>query len=116
MICSTVREGMECPLMEKDGCSYDGGCQPIVEKCLKFTIDVEKTVGGKKEIETLTSGPCKKITTSTDGKMWLCRAYVSPASKWKLGNCNHATHVLTIEEQKKLLNPLKASRRKRRDR
>ncbi|MGB5423817.1 MAG: hypothetical protein WBN03_16760, partial [Desulfobacterales bacterium] len=34
MICTTVREGRECPFMTAKGCSYNGGiCHEIVEQC-----------------------------------------------------------------------------------
>ena len=41
-----------------------------------------------------------------------CKTYTSPASKWKLGNCNFATHVkVEIAAATAKVNPLKASKR-----
>ena len=41
-----------------------------------------------------------------------CKTYASPASKWRLGICNFATHVKPeIVTAKTRVNPLKASKR-----
>jgi hypothetical protein len=40
-----------------------------------------------------------------------CSACPEPALKWKWGNCNMATHVVTAAENKQKINPLKASKR-----
>jgi hypothetical protein len=46
-------------------------------------------------------------------EMQFCTAYMSPASKWRNGNCPLATHVKRTEEDKGFkLNPLKASKRR----
>jgi uncharacterized protein DUF6811 len=89
MICTTVREGLECPFMTKKGCSYNGGaCHEAVEAC--------EGCGRSKEF---TSG-------------WFCTSFPEPATKWKNGNCNMATHVTAqIATNKVKINPLKASKR-----
>jgi len=34
LVCTTIKEGMECPFMTTSGCSYNGGiCHEIVEEC-----------------------------------------------------------------------------------
>ncbi len=89
MICTTVREGLDCPLMTKKGCSYNGGeCKPIVEQC----------------------EGCQKVVENENGKY--CSAVPDPIVKWKIGNCNMATHVKTeVATNKVKINPLKASKR-----
>lgn len=89
MVCSTVRKDKECPFMTAKGCSYNGGiCHEIVEKC-------------------------KGCNRSTEYSLaWYCTSYPDPSLKWKNGNCNLATHVITAPvEVKAKLNPLKASKR-----
>lgn len=89
MICTTVRNGKECPFMTTKGCSYNGGiCHEIVEQC---------------------SG-CNRTMEVISG--WYCTACPDPALKWKNGNCNLATHVTAVATQaKNKINPLKASKR-----
>lgn len=40
-----------------------------------------------------------------------CSSYPEPASKWKGGNCNFATHIKTEAAAKAKVNPIKASKR-----
>ncbi|NCO59423.1 MAG: hypothetical protein COZ70_03670 [Deltaproteobacteria bacterium CG_4_8_14_3_um_filter_51_11] len=89
MICGTVKVGYDCVFMNKKGCQFNGGsCHPIVEQC----------------------EGCQKIAVFPSGKY--CLSFPDPASKWRLGTCNMATHI--VKEAKKpaqKLNPLKASKR-----
>ena len=89
MICQTIRKGSECAFMTGKGCDYNGGqCREIVEAC--------KGCNRASEIE---SG-------------WYCTACPEPAIKWKNGNCNLATHVVSQSATSKAkINPLKASKR-----
>ncbi|MGA9537235.1 MAG: PxxKW family cysteine-rich protein [Desulfobacterales bacterium] len=89
MICTTVREGRECPFMTAKGCSYNGGiCHETVEQC--------NGCGRKVEVQ---SG-------------WYCASCPDPSLKWKVGNCNMATHVSSTAQQASAkINPLKASKR-----
>ena len=89
MVCTTVRNGGECPFMTKKGCSYNGGiCHEVVENCKGCDRGVEFSSG------------------------WFCSSSPAPSLKWKNGNCNLATHVVTAKVTKKAkLNPLKASKR-----
>lgn len=89
MICTTIREGKECPFMTKAGCSYKGGiCHEIVEQC----------------------NGCNRA--SEFGSGWYCAACPDPAIKWKVGNCNMASHVSNANSTNKAkVNPLKASKR-----
>ena len=75
--------------------------EDVIDKCILF----EKEVVVKGKPEVMKKGPCKKI----DGKK--CAAYISPAARWKLGNCCLATHLIHAEEQQKFINPLKASKK-----
>ena len=92
MHCTTIKEGMECSFMTAKGCSYnDGICHQIVEQCQGCNRGAE-----------LSSG-------------WFCTACPEPATKWKNGNCNMASHVNTATTAAKAkINPLKASKRGRR--
>ena len=92
MICTTVRNGFECPFMSAKGCTYNGGiCHEIVEQC----------------------NGCKR-TIEYSGR-WYCSSCPDPAMKWRNGNCNLATHVKTeVKEVGGKLNPIKASKRGKR--
>lgn len=75
--------------MNATGCTYNGGtCYQIVEQC----------VG------------CEKIKEFPTGKF--CTAYPQPELKWKNGPCNFATHVKREVKEEKIINALKASKRK----
>ena len=89
MICTTTKEGAECPFMTAEGCSFNGGiCHEIVEQC---------------------SG-CNRNTEFVSG--WYCTACPDPSIKWKNGNCNLASHITaTSYSPKAKVNPLKASKR-----
>ena len=89
MVCTTVREGMECAFMGAGGCSYNGGnCHRIVEQCTGCNRSAEFASG------------------------WYCSACPEPGNKWKNGNCNLASHVSNgAETAKSKINPLKASKR-----
>ena len=90
MVCSTVKEGIECAFMGKTGCKFNGGsCHPIVEQC----------------------EGCQKILDVPTGKY--CMIFPDPAIKWRLGTCSMATHVTASKDTKAngKLNPLKASKR-----
>ena len=92
MNCTTIREGQECPFMTSKGCSYNGGiCHEIVGQC---------------------DGCDRKVSLQS---AWYCTACPEPARKWKVGNCNMATHVTAMTAQKAAkVNPLKASKRQNR--
>ena len=75
--------------MTAKGCSYNGGiCHEIVEKC---------------------SGCARTVQFETG---WYCAACPEPELKWKIGNCNMASHVAnTVQVTSAKVNPLKASKR-----
>ncbi len=75
--------------MTAKGCSYNGGlCHEIVEPC----------DGCNRRVEYLSA--------------WYCSASPDPSKKWKLGNCNLATHVKAAAAAAQAkVNPLKASKR-----
>jgi hypothetical protein len=59
---------------------------------------------------------CSKIVRQQQlfnlGDAEYCSVYLSPASKWRIGNCPMATHIkreAVVDEKK--INPLKQSRR-----
>lgn len=90
MICTTIRQGSECPFMTQAGCSYNGGrCLEIVEACRGCNRTVQFSTGT------------------------YCTSCPDPNLKWKNGNCNMASHVslATETETKTKINPLKASKR-----
>ena len=92
MVCSTVRNGKDCPFMSAKGCSYNGGiCHEIVEQC----------------------NGCNRCAAFSSG--WYCTAYPDPSLKWKNGNCSLASHVDSASSNiKAKINPLKASKRRNR--
>ena len=89
MVCTTVKEGIECPFMTAKGCFFNGGvCHEVVEQC---------------------SGCNRNVQYASS---WYCSACPDPSVKWKNGNCNLATHTMTTTTAKQTkLNPLKASKR-----
>jgi len=89
MDCTTIRKGFDCPFMSKKGCSYNGGiCHEIVDQC----------------------NGCNRSAEFSSG--WFCTACPDPSLKWKISDCNIASHVTrTSGTQKAKLNPLKASKR-----
>ena len=92
MVCTSVKEGMECIFMTNRGCSFNGGlCHQVVEEC----------------------HGCSRA--SEFGSGWYCTVCPDPKVKWRNGDCNFATHVrkeTQIKDAK--INPLKASKRKAR--
>lgn len=92
MVCESVKVGVECLFMNKNGCQFNGGsCHPVVEQC----------------------GDCQKIQELPAGKY--CLSFPDPAIKWRLGACGMATHIKASSPKHGLkLNPLKASKRKTR--
>lgn len=76
---------------------------PVVDACLLQ----RKTVKVKDKEVAMEQGPCTRIE---DG---FCAAYIDPNSRWRLGNCGLATHLIQEEDEKKFkLNPIKASKRR----
>ncbi|MDM8542456.1 PxxKW family cysteine-rich protein [Desulfococcaceae bacterium HSG9] len=94
MNCTTIKKGSECLFMTAKGCSFNGGvCHTTVDQC----------------------DGCAR--SSEHASAWYCAACPEPASKWKNGNCNLATHVKAGEAViKTKINPLKASKRASRKR
>ncbi|MFH2093968.1 MAG: PxxKW family cysteine-rich protein [Pseudomonadota bacterium] len=90
MICTTVRAGDDCVFMTAKGCGFNGGaCLPIIDQC----------------------NGCQRTKEFETGIY--CVAAPDPSLKWKVGNCNVATHVKTVEIKKKQkINPIKASKRR----
>ncbi len=89
MVCTTIKNGTECPFMTSKGCTYNNGtCQQIIDKCDGCNRTIEMSTG------------------------WYCASCPEPSIKWKTGNCNLATHVVTAPAKTKAkLNPIKASKR-----
>jgi hypothetical protein len=89
MVCSTVKPGIACVFMSAKGCSFNGGtCYPAIEQC----------------------EGCDRTKDFGSGKY--CLSSPDPSQKWKLGNCNLATHIKKTPVQPAAkINPLKASKR-----
>lgn len=89
MVCATVKQGVECFFMKKSGCQFNGGnCHQIVEQC----------------------EGCQRAKEFPTGIF--CLNFPDPATKWRVGNCNMATHVkATNGKAAEKINPLKASKR-----
>lgn len=91
MECGTTRPRRECPFMTLDGCTWPGGCQPILVLC----------------------EGCGRIEECPDGLY--CNATPQPLLKWgEHKKCNMATHIQRSKVVSKTkMNPLKASKKKR---
>lgn len=90
MLCQTVKAGTDCAFMSKSGCGFNGGsCHSVVDQC----------------------EGCQRVMDLEAGRF--CASYPNPASKWKTGHCNFATHVKpgALNQQQAKINPLKASKR-----
>ncbi|MFC1591930.1 PxxKW family cysteine-rich protein, partial [Thermodesulfobacteriota bacterium] len=75
--------------MAESGAQRNGfACSPIIDDC----------------------EGCAKVKEYDDGKF--CSSYPNPSQKWKLGKCNFATHVKHEIKKEKIVNALKASKRK----
>lgn len=93
MVCQTVKIGVECFFMTRNGCQFNGGsCHQIIEQC----------------------EGCQKIKEFPSGKY--CLIFPDPSAKWRVGNCNMATHLKASAERREngKINPIKASKRARR--
>jgi Family of unknown function (DUF6811) len=90
MVCTSVKEGLDCFFMSSQGCQFNGGtCHAIVEQC----------------------EGCQKSQAFPTGNY--CLVFPDPAAKWRVGKCNMATHLKeTVSKTNGKLNPLKASKRK----
>jgi hypothetical protein len=87
LYCKTIKLNKECLFMTKNGCLFPGGCNPIVEQC----------------------NGCSHVEDWPSGKF--CACYVNPEHKWSAYDCNRATHLSKEEEEKKFVDPLKASKK-----
>ncbi len=89
MVCTSVKEGHVCSFMEKSGCQFNGGaCHAIIEQC----------------------DGCERVKDFPAGKY--CLIFPDPGAKWRIGNCNMATHLKAqVAKGNGKLNPLKASKR-----
>ena len=88
MLCETIKEGVDCFFMKKDGCQFNGGaCHQIIDVCIG----------------------CQRVHEFSTGKY--CISFPEPAVKWRVGNCNMATHVKAEAKATDKINPLKASKR-----
>ena len=89
MVCTSVKEGLDCFFMTKSGCQFNGGsCHTVVEQCKG----------------------CQKAQDFSAGRY--CIAFPDPAAKWRVGICNMATHIKAeIKKTNGKINPLKASKR-----
>lgn len=89
MKCQTIKKDVECFFMSVNGCTYNGGaCSAIIEKC----------------------DGCEKAEEHSGSRY--CIAYPNPDHKWQQGKCNLATHVKHEIKKEKIVNALKASKRK----
>ena len=89
MDCTSVKPGVGCSFMSKTGCQFNGGtCHAIVDKC----------------------EGCMRAQEFPTGKY--CLVFPDPAAKWRVGNCNMATHLkVKVKSGNGKVNPLKASKR-----
>ena len=79
--------------------------ESVVPECLLQ----KREVIIKKEPKTLMQGPCNRCEEVKENE-FKCTSYISPAAKWRVGDCNLASHLISQEDEKKFKNPLKASK------
>jgi hypothetical protein len=89
MVCNSVKQGIECFFMSKNGCQFNGGsCHAIIEQC----------------------NGCQKVKDFPAGKY--CLIFPEPSVKWRTGKCSMATHLAKAPAAAQAkVNPLKASKR-----
>jgi hypothetical protein len=89
MICASAKKGVDCFLVRPAANSTAVGAYTIAEKCTG----------------------CQKAQQFLTGTY--CLMFPEPATKWRIGNCNMATHIVKAPSTKETpkLNPLKASKR-----
>jgi hypothetical protein len=90
MDCVTIKNGQPCTFMNKKGCTFNGGqCKTVIEKC----------------------EGCDRILEIENAKY--CNVTPDPATKWRVGTCNLATHMKAEKKGGPVakVNPLKASKR-----
>jgi hypothetical protein len=89
MVCNSVKQGIECFFMSKNGCQFNGGsCHAIIEQC----------------------NGCQKVKDFPAGKY--CLIFPEPTVKWRIGKCSMATHLAKAAAAAQVkVNPLKASKR-----
>jgi hypothetical protein len=96
---------------------------PIVEQCLTAALEVindpNSNEKDKDKIKKITINiPCKRIdgdpkailAEGEEAPVLYCTAYMSPAAKWRTYSCPFAQKI-TTNDQERMLNPLKASKR-----
>jgi hypothetical protein len=118
MQCDTVKSGVECNFMSKNGCGFLGGaCRPIDPKCegCDRTLSIYETAEDAKaryEAELAAQAKPEAAAGTGDGaeaapeaqpaaapdpkpraKAKYCAVFPDPTVKWRLGNCNMATHI-----------------------
>ena len=71
---------------------------PIVEECI-----------GCNKVEADPNSPNPEYTTCYQK----CLAYINPAMKWKLGDCNLASHINVIETGPEKYKPKKYGKKRR---
>lgn len=83
---------------------------PVCPGCLPADVEIGKTA--KDEPIIAKRVECKKVFTMDDGTK-VCMAYIDPSVYWDKGNCPLASNIIdVIEEKRKMLNPIKKSKRK----
>jgi hypothetical protein len=105
--------GGHCPFYDtKTGCcdsKYPGTCRPITDECRTAQIikvqekdpkDKDKTIEVEKQV------PCYRIVGGE-----YCSTYINPAAVWRSSPCPFAGKMKAEVEGKKIINPLKASKR-----
>lgn len=53
---------------------------------------------------------CNKLVEIESG-IFECKTYPNPAAIWRRGGCALGSHIVKVKEEKRKVNPLKASKR-----
>ena len=82
----------------------------MAKAATKTNIDTSMYMDGSfKEIAEKCDG-CERIIEVKSTR--ICKTYIDPEAKWRLGICNFASHIKPeIKVQKVRINPIKASKR-----
>lgn len=121
MICKI--HNIECCFMSKRGCGASGSnCCTIIDKCdgCNRVIEYVATV---QELEAILDKEDIPIETLPNGEIRAqiqtkyCSTCSDPKVRWSRGNCIFATHIIEdLTKDGKVLNAMKASKRKARGR
>jgi len=111
MICKI--HNIECCFMSKRGCGASGSnCCTIIDKC----NGCDRVIEYVSTIQELDATQIQELD-ATQMQTKYCSTCSDPKVSWSRGNCIFATHIVEeLTKDGKILNAMKASKRKARGR